>query len=200
MSRLEMEVEPILTPLILDTAAKLTNADLRVLAAWITLKSMILEYGNEDGAVSTQSEREFLMNWKMPPAGWRIWVARNEGKLSDAGFIRSAFTLGATFSFGAASLEGLKHTTVDNTLAKNTQSITFGIGKLIVHVLSSRDPRLQNIGPRTDEFPPVWKRVWPAPDFMTWATSLPIGDSVIHSVANALARYVDTLTWFPTPR
>ena len=191
MSRLEVAVKPILTPLILDEAARFTRDELRILAAWITLKCMVIEFADApENVVSTQEERTFLMDEKIPPASWRIWVARHEGELFDAGFIRVAVTL--AFAFG-----GLKPTTMDGTLAKNTQSITFGIGKLVVHAVTTRDPRAEGLGPVTNIFPPVWKQVWPAPDAMSWRTSEPIADPVILFLAHGLARYVDTLPWRP---
>jgi len=81
MRNLEEQARPFLKPLMEGEECRISTEEQRVIAAWISLKSMVAEY-NEIGVVTTsQSDRDRLRLTQMPPEqGWGIWVGNLERK------------------------------------------------------------------------------------------------------------------------
>jgi hypothetical protein len=80
--------------------------------------------------------------------------------------------------------------------AKNTKAITNGFGRLVAHVIASRVPGIDEMGPAPD-YPPVWKQIWPARTGMMWRSLNVIDDAAIDSIGFALSRFLKGVPWSP---
>jgi hypothetical protein len=134
MSDLETAVKPIVTPLILDQQTILGKERLQTLASWIATKVMVAEYSDPPRVVSTAEDRKFLMETGEPPATWKIWIGRQDGRSWYMKYRRHSATLVSSADDGSPVIP------LTGTFAKNTQLATFGMGYLIIHVLSSSNP------------------------------------------------------------
>lgn len=122
MSELENAVRPILTPLIATVPHTLTVDSMHVLAKWIALKIMVGEHNNPKDAVTPAEVRaKFKSTLEIPP-DFKIWIAKCGMGGWQTAYVRHTFTLSLTPDF------------LPQHRFKNTQSVTFGIGDLLIHV------------------------------------------------------------------
>ena len=75
MSRLEARAKPVLTKLISGSACRLTTNDQELIAAWISMKVLVLEFGTSVGPISSAENRTRVMTHAVPPPRWHIWIA-----------------------------------------------------------------------------------------------------------------------------
>jgi hypothetical protein len=125
MSALENAVQPIITPLIATVPYTLTVNSIHVLAKWIALKVMVGERNHPKDAVTPAEDRAKFKNTLEILPEFKIWIAKCGVGGWQTGYIRHTATLSLTPDF------------LPNHRFKNTQSVTFGIGDLLVHVLHS---------------------------------------------------------------
>ncbi len=81
MSRLQTTAKPILLPFILGEWTTLTPTSQRILAAWITMYTMVVEKSDERVETITSAERRAfkdLEEKRVPPGNWRIWIFSHE--------------------------------------------------------------------------------------------------------------------------
>jgi hypothetical protein len=123
MSTLETAVRPILTPLIATKPHTLTISSMDILAKWITLKTMVGEHNHPEDAVTPVENREKFQSTLEIPPNFKIWIAKCGAEGWQTRYIRHSATVNLTPIFQP------------NHQLKNTQSVTFSIGDLIVHVL-----------------------------------------------------------------
>jgi hypothetical protein len=151
MSRLDAQVRPLLAPLITDKEINLTPAAQRALAAWIAKTIMIAEFASAEGIVTPRADRVSLRTTMEPPQSWNIWIARNAGRNWVARYVRHTAALGA-----ADPKKGPQ---------KDTQSTTLGMGRIIVHVMTSTVPGMKfELPGRADSF----HFLWPVRRAITW--------------------------------
>lgn len=192
MSQLEQQVKPILTPLMLGTAAVITPAAQRTLAAWTAMKCMVTEFEEPKWIVSPLSERQFLMNNREPPATWRIWIAYQNSRRWRTGYTRTAITLGS-------APRGQDIVVPDADFSKNTQSITLGFGRVVLHAASSRVPGFNEstaLGPRIER---AMHQIWPNGNGFLWPPGRSISDADIDGLALGQSTLVSKMRWRPIP-
>ena len=191
MSRLDSAVKPILSPLILGVSTMLNERSQLILSTWIAMKAMVSEHSRTEDVASDQGERTYLMSDLRPPANYRIWIAAHSATSWRVAYQRHAATLGYLDGEGMAQ-------SPDRSLLKNSQSLTLGIGKLLINVVSSRVPDLKfafldtAIGRAMHRIQPYARNAtWPPPQILTQAQA--------DHVAFAFDRYTDTLKWRSGP-
>jgi hypothetical protein len=121
MSRIENAAAPVLGPVILGRKLRLDVFAQKLIATWIALKTFIIEHNDRSRVVASQAQRTAFRDQRTIPAGMRIWIAQ-----CGSGGWRSALywevhTMGTS-----------EH---DRPGGPNTQSLTFGMGPLLIHVL-----------------------------------------------------------------
>jgi hypothetical protein len=129
MSRLETEVKPILIPMLLGEPVVLTQRQQRTLVEWIALKVMVAEFSRGDDIVISEEDRVVFKGSRQIPVGMQIWLGKCGEERWHSGLFRQAVIL------------SLPHQSIDRS-RKNTQTVTFGIGQLLVFVLLTRVPDL----------------------------------------------------------
>jgi hypothetical protein len=187
MSRQDNEIKSTLSALILCKAVSLNEAEQLKLATWITMKAMVAEQSRPDDAASIQGERSLLMADLRPPPSWQIWVARQTGITWRVAYQRRASTLGYLDGQGITQ-------SPDGTLAKNTQSITIGLGQLLLNVVSTRVPQLR-FSFRDTTIGHAMHPIHPYNRDISWPPSQILDGAQAELVATAFDRYTDTLKW-----
>jgi hypothetical protein len=183
MSDLEQAAKPILIPLIIGQPTELNATSEMVLARWVTMKIMVAEHNA--GAVVTpfDARADFKATLKIPE-NFRVWLAQCGVGGFETGFYRHTSTL---------TLPTDKPPT-----HSNVQSVTFGIGQLLVHVLTT-PPDLPLYSLETDNgfveqlFPYVRPIHWPLHKRLTFGAA--------NEIAHMLDRVIErpNILWKPRP-
>ena len=122
MSDLENDSKPILIKLIQSVPHTIPIDASRTLARWIALKIMVGEHNHPNDVVTSSEDRVKFKCAGDIPENFRIWIAKCGVRGWQTAYLRHAATMGLSL--------------VDPpTRCKNIQSVTFGIGDLLVHVL-----------------------------------------------------------------
>jgi hypothetical protein len=191
MSRLDKAVKPILSPLILCDPVTLDERSQTLLSTWIAMKGMVAEQSRPEDAASVQDERALLMAEQRPPRNWQIWIARQTGRLWRVGYQRRASTLGYLDGEGIAQ-------SPDGSLAKNTYSMTLGIGQLLINVVSTRVPELK-FSFQDTTVGRAMHRIQPYERDIEWPPAQLLNGAQADQVAGAFDRYTNTLKWRAGP-
>jgi hypothetical protein len=181
MSRLEEEAVPILTPLIKGEGIHLGAQEQRTLAAWITKTAMIFEFADHKRVSSSPEHRRFLMQSGEPPTGWKIWIAKYRGEDWKTKAFRSSTAL---------KIDGLDVHVIDRKLhpPMNTQAITFGVGQLLVQVISTTVPFL--FFDVDSKFEPYTPQIWPFKSAFSWPLNHVLNDADALILTNGLIRMI----------
>jgi hypothetical protein len=179
MSRLETAIVPVLTPLITGQTIDLREQEQKKLAGWIAKTTMMFEYADHKHVSSSSFHRRFLMESGEPPPGWRIWIAQYKGKAWEASAVRASAAL--TIANGDIQV-------IDRKLRPpmNTQSVTFGIGQLLVQIMSTTVPFLDLDVP--PQFLPYTPQIWPFQNLIVWPRQHILNDADARIMINALGR------------
>jgi len=80
MSRLQQKAKPIMLPLINDEWRELDVDSQRILAAWITMFTMVIEFAHPMTAGVTAEHRRLFLNNQQPLPTWLIYFGTFQGK------------------------------------------------------------------------------------------------------------------------
>jgi hypothetical protein len=175
MSRLQERAKPLLLPLIKGESTAFTYDDQELLAAWITMFVMVAEQFDPYKAVSTKKERQYLRRIGRAPSNWRICIGDFEKKKWPGLLVRFV-----------VPIRGPKHRPqlMDNGLPRpNTQSVTFVVGRLFIHVRSSATDIFDNLRLAR---PDILAEIWPIPRRIIGWPRRPLNDHDADSIASSL--------------
>jgi hypothetical protein len=181
MSTIETDAKPILTSLIHGEHIILKIEDRRNLSVWISLKILVSEnnvhYGYDADPIFDFGTRDRFKHTRSVPDGFKIWIAPHKGAKWRLGYHRHAAGLWAAPT--APKYRGTP---------KNIQSITWGVGKLLIHVLATTNAKvygmLDLMGPTAPN------QLWPlTTNDIVWPGNFSLTDED----ADVLARVLDTL-------
>jgi hypothetical protein len=149
MSKLESDVKQDLAAMICAEIRVLEVAQLKKLAAWAMLISIIGEFTDPTYMAISESDRHHLMTHRVPPElNWKIWVGTYGGKNWDY-FYRHHGLLAATKNIMPT----------DKTC--NVQSSAFILGSFYLLTSSSTDTKIQVSFDEKDVADLV--QIWPPP-------------------------------------
>jgi hypothetical protein len=173
MSAVQSKTKPILIQLLRGERCTLGKRDQAILATWIAMFTMVAEFRFRPGDLSAISanERRQFMETQRPPPNWKIWI----GALGDDSWKGRYYHR----TLPIYSPEDVVKRTVNGVLVPNTQTTTFVVNKLYVHVLSSSviEVDRQKIDSRLVQriWPLLAKIKWPprflSPDDAEWISS-----------------------------
>lgn len=153
MSALQNAAKPLLVPLITGQWLNLDAAQQRLLAAWATMFSIVLDAVHPENSAISQQERTSFMNTLAPPANWLIWMGVCDKPMS-ASFIHDVYA--------AATLEEINQVPAGASLKNDTQATAFTCGHALFHTVSTihgTEPWFARLQVDTDRFRIV--KVWP---------------------------------------
>jgi len=145
MSRIETQAKPYLMALINGEKFLLPWQGQLPVAAWIAVKTIVVEYVHLPTVAITERERRYVWHHQRPPLKWKIWIGWYRGAdWKPASFRRRSFTVHWAPPVGEMMTEGfadlgtdLHRFSLSEPSACNTQATTFVIGDLLIHVISS---------------------------------------------------------------
>lgn len=79
MSRLESRTKPVLKPLLKGKSKNLGKRELKILARWIALKTLVNEQAHEGQHSIPESDHEIIRGNKRLPDHWYIWIGHSDG-------------------------------------------------------------------------------------------------------------------------
>lgn len=174
MSIIQNQTKPILIPLLQGDRHSLRKQSQAALAAWITMFTMVAEFRLRSGEIAAISaeERKQFMTTQRPLPNWKIWIGTIDDENWKGRYIHTTLPV-------YSSNDVVKRTN-NNVPVPNTQTTTFTVNKLFVHVLSSSviEVDRQKIAGRFAQriWPLVTKSIkWPprllTPDDAEWIAS-----------------------------
>jgi hypothetical protein len=181
MGSLETDVRPFLTPLIIGNSIILNSQMCRTITEWIVMKVLVAEhnayFGHPADPIFDQAARTAFMKSRTIPAGIRILISLQNGTKWVTAFHRHASSLGITTI--------LPPPPPPTTGVKNVQTVTWGIGKLLIYLSAATDPNvysrleLDGIGPL--------HRFWPlSAEDIVWPPRFFVTDAYIDDLSIAL--------------
>jgi hypothetical protein len=131
MSRLQSDVKPILVPLLKGERISLHKKAQATLAVWIAMFAVVAEHQSKTPrkVAITAAHRRYLMDNRTVPSDWKIWIGYYESKSWPRVYVHNTLPV--------SSESTIVHHTEDGFPLPNTQTTTFVIGTLYVHVLST---------------------------------------------------------------
>jgi hypothetical protein len=154
MSGIEEAAKPYLIPLFRGEQITLNRQQQLSVVAWIALKTVIAEYFFVNNIAITKEERTYIWKYRMPPLHWRIWIGRYQGtKWKPARYSHHGFKI----NFSPTLEHYLLSPKFEEQAQCNSQSSTFVIGDLFIHVISSVHHEL------VSRFQPNLQQLWPSP-------------------------------------
>jgi hypothetical protein len=176
MNRQETAVRPILTPMATGGRLNLTAEAQLILARWITMKAVTAEHNIIVEVVTEQPERTALMEHGSIPDGMQIWIFRCGLGLWRSRYYREAVHL----SLSARSKD---------TDRKNSQTVTFGFGDVLVTMFYTRVP---GINIEIDFDPRYALKIWPpGGESLAWPPP-PIGARAAEAITGTMERILDS--------
>jgi hypothetical protein len=138
MSRIQNDAKPFLIPLIRGQRAVLNQKAQKAILAWCAMATITGDYLPRDATATaiSQGERDWFRDHGVPPDNWKIWI----------GNYRRQKGIWNHYVVPILAAEDVPQGTTDGLAQPNTQSTTFVVGDLLVHVLSSTGDR--NLVPR----------------------------------------------------
>lgn len=188
MSRLETKAMPILTPLLLGQPFVLGKYHQEVLATWIAMKLMVCEFSVPEDVVTPPLERSLLMGRRLPSDITTIWIGYYQGSFWSSAYERHAALLGWGNASGPLPVP-------NDALAKNIQSQTLGIGRLLIQTISTTLGGLDFNSPKLPNNP--LRQVWPYERNIVWPTGQAISDPQVRVVASGLDQFTQRLPFSP---
>ena len=129
MSRLQNQAKPYLLPLLKGEPVSIEVGGQEIISAWITMFVMVAEYFNPDKVSTSQEQRQRFFDDPKCPVNWKIWIGDFDRKNWPALLVH--------FALPISSPEHVLKTTDNGLPRPNTQTMTFVVGRLYVHVCAS---------------------------------------------------------------
>jgi hypothetical protein len=191
LSIIQETAKPILISLIQGKNTVLGRDAQQKIARWATMATMTGEYLDRDPEVGnisiSQAEREWLWKNNTPPSeGWRIWVARYQRYKWIGRWYHSVMPI--------LKSADIPESAIDDYPSPNTQTTTFAVGELYIHVMSTcSEPTIVNqwIWPIASRPGRLLTQIWPPREsIIAWPPeSLTDGDADF--IATAFDRIID---------
>jgi hypothetical protein len=139
MSQLQEQAKPLLIQLIAGNWPNLSPHDQRVLAAWATMFTMVVEFADLNTLVTPFSQRDEFRQTRVPPKGWAVWIGRFDGFLWRGVFNHFGWRPPLVVTGAAPS------PAVALTAKLDSQSTAFVLGKVFFQTFSTirTDPKIQ---------------------------------------------------------
>jgi hypothetical protein len=131
MSKLQEKTKPILLPLILGQQSLLTKKSQTILAAWIAMFAMVAEFIDKSGTRIgiSYEDRLFLKEKLFAPSSMKIFIGHYKKDKWLAVWAHTTIPIASENHVPLRSSFGVD--------IPNTQTTTFVIGKLYIHLVSS---------------------------------------------------------------
>lgn len=176
MGKLQERTKPLLLPLLTGEITVLDANQQQILAAWVAMFVMVAEYFDPWKVVTLLSERKVLMNENRAPPNWNIWF----GDLDQDSKWPSLLT---HFAVPISAPEHVPEIMDNGFPRPNTQTMTFRVGRLYVHVRSSVTDIFENW---RFARPELLAQIWPIRrNLVAWPPRRTLSDRDADAIASA---------------
>ncbi|MBI3504087.1 MAG: hypothetical protein HY059_04545 [Proteobacteria bacterium] len=187
MEKVESGAREVLTPLIKYEPLILDDVKRRILREWIALKILVAENNSfqsvPESPIYDQAVRNKFKEDRSIPFGMRIWIAAR----ADTPKWRNSFQ---RHSIGLADPSTWPPPIPHNPLAKNSQTITWGIGRLLIYANATTDPLVYTKFDLVNADGAL-HRLWPLGDSdIIWLPRFFLGDNIVEDLAAALSNLI----------
>jgi hypothetical protein len=180
MSLLQEDTKPILLPLVLGEVSSLHKNNQSKLAAWIAMFTMVSEFidKTETRIGIPATERLFLKEKQIVPPNWKKWIGNYRSEKWKGVWLHSTIPIKSEKHIPKKHDSGL--------YLPNTQTTTFLVGKLYVHVLSSEIERITRSQDIRGAGRKLLYRLWPIRSSpVNWPPPLTMSDADAEAIASA---------------
>lgn len=191
MSQLETSAAPWLRPLITGNAVVLDPIGRTVLAKWIAMKLFVVEHNRierrSSDPIFQQVHRTAFMGQNSIPRGLKIWLACQTGEKWGASYHRHV--CGLTVSHEKPKSQSAE----DEPKEKNVQDVTWGIGRLLIHLQATTDISVfENIDLEPSKgLVPLWPLTG---NNIQWPPEVTLSDQEIDRLTGLLERLLSSNT------
>lgn len=184
MNRAEGIARPHLEPLLVGKPSILSREAQRAIAHWVAIKTVTSEHSNRETSVTPPEQRKAIMDGQIPEM-FQIYLGAHLAQ--DLGYCRSSHSgaWGKSGDFEKLPLEG--------RFTKNTQQITFTVGRLFAHVNMTTLENL-NLEPVCG-FIGFYKiaKIWPIQkNLFVWPPTQPLTHDQLNELATSLSRRISS--------
>ena len=180
MSKVQEQTKPILLPLILGQTSSLHRKAQTTLSTWIAMSVMVAEFLDKTGtrvAISSK-DRLFLKNNLRAPSNMKIWIGHFERIKWKGRWIHVTIPISDEDHAPQRSEFGVDF--------PNTQTTTFVIGQLYIHVLSSEIVSVVRKNEMRRGAKALLYRIHPIKKSpLAWPPPMPITDEDADAIASA---------------
>lgn len=149
MSQIESAVKPILIALINRSNLVLSSEDTKILALWVSLKTIVGEYATENMALTVLNDRQLLRSDNIIPEYFRVFIGYHS--LNEQAAYQRHSTTVSTNILGP-------NPPLPNLITINIQATCFLVGPVIFYVVAAR---VQGFNMATLEPSNQMLRLWP---------------------------------------
>lgn len=183
MSEIETNAKENLVSLMLSERMVFTEEQIRSVAGWLALKTILFEYMWKAEPVATAEEYEYLERERVPPDNWHIWIGTHN------------VSTWRMRMFNQPTLAIDERTLTPPIVLKpgqcNTNTTSFGLGQLFAYIFFSatdsvRDHHLTIDDCRTARNLPCVLRIWPYCNPIEWPRSFFLNKSDLDSISKSL--------------
>ena len=128
MSQLEEKVKPILISILENKAISFDQKELSNLARWAVMKVIVAEQSEDGTQVTPEMDRILFSKEGIIPDYFYVFIGKHKSG-HDSAYLRHSTTLALSKDGPAPRLNGMK---------RNTQTVSFLLGPLFVHVATCR--------------------------------------------------------------
>ena len=129
MSQLESAAKPTLIALINRSNLTLSSKDAQTLALWVSVKTIVGEYTNENTALTIFNDRQLLGTLNTIPKYFRIFIGYHSLE-TQAAYLRHSTTVSTDVAGPNPPLP--------NSITRNIQTTCFLVGPLIFYAIAAR--------------------------------------------------------------
>jgi hypothetical protein len=186
MSRIETDAKDVLLALVKGHPVTLLPDGMTVLLNWVTLKAIISENEYVGESVTSDAEIKAFAASRAIPPHYVIFVGTN------GGVVRWQSNLVRLSARVAPDMQSL------SSGPRNIQSITFGAGAFIVHVVSTVG--LRDIRIRPNKMGDDLVRIWPRSRLLkpfSWPVNVRLSEARLDFIAMALKAFLGKIRGLP---
>jgi hypothetical protein len=191
LSVIQERAKPILIPIIQGKPATLGAEAQQIVSNWCAMATMTGEFLDKEPIVGniavSQAEREWLWKHGTPPSeGWRIWIATYQRYKWPGRWVHLVVPVLEAKDVPSSALADYP--------PPNTQTTTFVIGELYVHVMStSGNPDIVSrwVWPAASRPGRLLIQIWPARESIVAWPSESLTDGDADFIATAYDRVID---------
>jgi hypothetical protein len=146
MSQLQENSIRILRPLIMGDWQPIVEADQEILAAWIAMTTMVIDFADLRTQAVSLADRTILYRSHAAPSSWHIWIGRSVGGQH-----------GAFWHTGFGIYTKEQPLPLISLPKCNIQITTFTIGQLVCHSYSNDSLFPVKFSPNFEDFHKIYK-------------------------------------------